>query len=237
MTQYCQASELHQSSLHHHIKTLSELGYLKQDLESRKYDIGLKLVRVGQSYLQRMDVRERGHAPLEQLSRELNQTVHMLLLDGHKIVYVDKIEQQYNPGALRCSSFVGMHADIHSTASGKMLLSQLDETAQTRVLEQISFSPTTPYTITNLDSFKAELAQTKKRGYGLEVQENSIGLQCVAVPILNLNGECIAAISVSSQVALVDQETLEGPIVCKLLEAGQKISAEMGHNGPYIVTR
>ena len=160
----------------------------------------------------------------------------MLLLDGTKIVYVDKIEQQYNPGALRCSSFVGMHADIHSTASGKMLLSQLDETAQNLILEQIPLTPTTPHTITNMDSFKAELAQTKNRGYGLEVQENSIGLQCVAVPILNLNGECIAAISVSSQVALVDQDTLESHILAKLLETGKRISAEMGHQGPYIAT-
>ena len=97
-------------------------------------------------------------------------------------------------------------------------------------------SPTTPHTITNMDSFKAELTQTKNRGSGLEVQENSIGLQCVAVPTLNLNGECIAAISVSSQVALVGQDTLESHILAKLLETGKRISTEMGHQCPYIAT-
>lgn len=230
-----QASELNKSSLHHHIKTLYELGYLTQDLESRKYDIGLKLVQLGQAYLQRMDVRERGHAFLEQLCRDLNQTVHMLLLDGNKVVYVDKIEPQYYPGALRCSSFIGMHTEIHSTASGKVLLAQLDETALGKVLKQISLNPTTIHTNTDIDRFKQELEQTRKRGYGLEVQEHSIGLQCVAVPILNHNGECIAAISVSSQVALVDYESLNGHILSKLLDTGQKISAEMGYSGAYVV--
>ena len=111
----------------------------------------------------------------------------------------------------------------------------MGETALGKVLEQISLNPTTIHTNTDIVRFKQELEQTRKRGYGLEVQEHSIGLQCVAVPILNHNGECIAAISVSSQVALVDYESLNGHILSKLLDIGQKISAEMGYSGAYVV--
>ena len=228
-----QAANLNKSSLHHHIKTLTELGYLQQDLQSRKYDIGLRLVQAGQAYLQRMDVRERGHLYLEQLSLELNQTSHMLILDGTKIVYVDKIEPPSHPGSLRCSSHVGMHTDIHSTASGKVLLSHVDNAAIEKTLEHLTFSPTTVHTITDIDHFRKELALTKERGYGLDLQEHSHGLQCVAVPVLNLNNECVAAISVSSQVALVDKAMLESEILEKLLETGQKISAAMGYHASF----
>jgi len=227
-----EAAGVNKSSLHHHIKTLAELGYLQQETESRKYDIGLGLVQVGQSYLQRLDVRERGHSYLEQLSRELNQTAHMLLLDGSQIVYVDKIEIQHKPGSLRCSSFIGMHTDIHSTASGKVLLSNLDSEAAENILLQIEFNQTTAYTITDIAHFKTELERTKQRGFGLDLQEHSLGLQCVAVPVLNLQGECVAAISVSSPVATVNQEMLEGEILKKVLDTGQKISAALGYQAP-----
>ncbi len=224
-----EAAGVNKSSLHHHIKTLAELGYLQQETESRKYDIGLGLVQVGQSYLQRLDVRERGHSYLVQLSRELNQTAHMLLMDGSQIVYVDKIEIQYKPGALRCSSFIGMHTDIHSTASGKVLLSNLEAEAAEKILAQINFTPTTAQTITDMTQFKTELELTKQRGYGLDLQEHSLGLQCVAVPVLDLHGHCVAAISVSSPVSSVNQEMLEGDILMRILDTGQKISAALGY--------
>jgi len=107
---------LNKSSLHHHIKTLTEFGYLQQDSASRKYDIGLKLVSVGQTYLQRLDVRERGHLFLEQLSVELNETVHMLVLDHNQAVYVDKVEVQRPPGSLQCSSFIGMRTHLRESS-------------------------------------------------------------------------------------------------------------------------
>ena len=92
---------LNKSSLHHHIKTLTRFGYLQQDPDTRKYDIGLDLVRVGQAYLQRLDVRKRGHLFLEELSRQLNETVHMLVLDRDQAVYVDKVDVLHQPGALK----------------------------------------------------------------------------------------------------------------------------------------
>jgi IclR family transcriptional regulator, KDG regulon repressor len=100
---------------------------LQQNQDSRKYDIGLSLVRVGQAYLQRLDVRERGHRYLEDLSKKLNETVHMLVLDQNEVVYVDKVDVQHQAGALQCSSFIGLRTDVYSTASGKVLLSNLEQ--------------------------------------------------------------------------------------------------------------
>ena len=203
------AMDLNKSSLHHHVKTLTEFGYLQQDPDSRKYDIGLNLVRVGQAYLQRLDVRERGHLFLEELSKQLNETVHMLVLDYDEAVYVDKVDVQHQPGALKCSSFIGLRTDVYSTACGKVLLSDLESGSLSAVLRSIELRPITPYTLTNIDEFEKELLLTKERGYGLDLQEHSLGLQCIAVPVLNLHSQCVAAISVSSPIATISRETLE----------------------------
>ncbi len=220
---------LNKSSLHHHIKTLTSFGYLQQNPESRKYDIGLNLVRAGQSYLQRLDVRERGHLFLDRLSKKLNKTVHMLVLHEDKAVYVDKVDTYHQPGALQCSSFVGLRTDAYSTASGKVLLSHLDDKLLGVMLKNIQLQPVTPHTLTSVRALTKELALTKKRGYGLDLQEHSLGLQCIAVPVLNLQSQCVAAISVSCSIATSSKEVMEGEVLKGLTETGMEISAAMGY--------
>lgn len=223
------ALELNKSSLHHHIKTLTGYGYLQQDGESKKYDIGLNLVRVGQSYLQRLNVRERGHYYLEQLSRELNETVHMMVLDRDELVYIDKVDVNHQPGALKCSSFIGLRTDVYSTAAGKMMLSHLQRGALEEILLNLKMQPITEYTFSSKAELRDDLVLTKERGYALDLQEHVVGLQCIAVPILNMHSQCIAAISVSGPVATISREMLESEILPQLKETAYKISVAMGY--------
>ncbi len=220
---------LNKSSIHHHIKTLTEFGYLQQNQDTRKYDIGLNLVRVGQAYLQRLDVRERGHLFLEELSKELNETVHMLVLDNEEAVYVDKVDVNHQAGALQCSSFIGLRTDVYSTASGKVLLSNLERGSLDNIIKNLQILPITSYTLTNIREFEKELALTKERGYGLDLQEHSLGLQCIAVPVINLHSQCVAAISVSCPIATISREMLENEVLEKLKVTGNKISLAMGY--------
>ena len=221
--------DLNKSSVHHHIKTLTECGYLQQNQDSRKYDIGLNLVRVGQAYLQRLDVRERGHRHLEDLSKKLNETVHMLVLDQNEVVYVDKVDVQHQAGALQCSSFIGLRTDVYSTASGKVLLSNLEQGALNAILHDLTLTPITAHTLTDSKALEKELLQSKERGYSLDLQEHSLGLQCIAVPVLNLHSQCVAAISVSCPITTISSEMLEGEVLEALKETGRKISAAMGY--------
>lgn len=220
---------INKSSLHHHLKTLTELSYLQQDHETRKYDIGLNLVRVGQSYLQRLNIRERGHYYLENLSRKLSETVHMLVLDHSEVVYIDKVDVNHQPGALQCSSFIGLRTDVYSTAAGKVLLSHLEKGALNNILENLEMRAITKHTITDRDRVEQELLLTKERGYGLDIEEHHPGLQCIAVPVMNMHSQCVAAVSVSCAVSIISRDELEKNILTDLRETGQQISTAMGY--------
>ncbi len=221
--------QLNKSSLHHHMKTLTEFGYLQKDEESRRYDIGLALVRAGQSYLQRLNVRERGHYQLEELSRALSETVHMLVLDQNEVVYVDKVDVNHQPGALTCSSYIGHRTDVYTTAAGKVLLAFLERGARENVLEHTEMRPLTKNSITDRKTYLEELATVKDQGYAIDNEEHVLGLQCIAVPILNLHSQCVAAISVSCPVSNISKEILESEILERLKETGHKISLNMGY--------
>ncbi|WP_420550918.1 IclR family transcriptional regulator C-terminal domain-containing protein [Litorivicinus lipolyticus] len=85
---------------------------------------------------------------------------------------------------------------------------------------------------TSTSALQEELALTRQRGYALDLQEHSLGLQCIAVPVLNLHSQCVAAISVSCPLATISTEMLETEVLEQLRETGLKISAAMGYIRP-----
>lgn len=130
---------------------------------------------------------------------------------------------------LQCSSFIGLRTDVYSTASGKVLLSNLEQGALNAILHDLTLTPITAHTLTDGKALEKELLQSKERGYALDLQEHSLGLQCIAVPVLNLHSQCVAAISVSCPIVTISSEMLEGEVLEALKETGRKISAAMGY--------
>jgi IclR family acetate operon transcriptional repressor len=69
----------------------------------------------------------------------------------------------------------------------------------------------------------------KNRGYATDLEEHHIGIQCIAVPVLNMHSQCIASISVSCPTNLVSTEDLETTVLSALRETGELVSRGMGY--------
>ena len=82
--------ELSRSTAHRYIATLAQLGYLQQDPDSRRYRLGPKVVDLGFSAINSMDVREISAPYLRQLSDETRHTVNLAILDGIEVVYIER---------------------------------------------------------------------------------------------------------------------------------------------------
>ena len=224
-----EAMGFNKSSLHHHVKTLTTLKFLQRDGETRKYDIGLGLVQAGQSYLRRIDVKERARCYLEELSRSVRESVHMVVLDGARATYVDRVDGEDRAHSLRCACLLGVQVDVHSTAAGKVLLAHLDRSALERIVDELLLRRVTEHTITDKGALLRDLSLVKSRGYALNVEEHVLGVHAVAVPVFNHHERCVASISVSCAVRAVPQKRLETEVLHKLHAAGRKISAAMGY--------
>ncbi len=122
-----------------------------------------------------------------------------------------------------------LRTDVYSTAAGKMLLSHLQRGALEEILQNLNMQPITEYTLRSKTELRKELTLTKERGYALDLQEHVVGLQCVAVPILNMHSQCIAAISVSGPIATISRDMLETEILPQLKKTAYKISLAMGY--------
>lgn len=144
-----------------------------------------------------------GTARLEPLMRELSaeygETVHYAVLDGKDVVYRAKVDPPQ--GAIKLTSTVGGRNPAYRTAVGKLLLSQSVK-SKSELLDWLGgekLEARTPFTITDPGALLAELRVTRHRGYGVDDQENEIGINCVAVPVYaGPSAPPVGAISVSA---------------------------------------
>ncbi|PRB66778.1 IclR family transcriptional regulator [Arthrobacter sp. MYb213] len=128
-------------------------------------------------------------ADLYEMSR---QTVHLAVLVGTDVVYLNKL---YGHLQVRSPSRIGGRAPAYCTAVGKMLLSY-DPDATEQVLRS-ELSAWTPATITDPDAFRAELAKVRETNIAFDREEILVGLNCIAAPVMGANGRPVAAMSVS----------------------------------------
>lgn len=222
------------STLHHIITTLVETGFLSQDPLSRTYNIGFHLVGIGQAYLEQLDLRKIARPHLERLSLKVKEIVHLLVLDEKEVVYIDKVENHVQEGTLRCSSFIGRRVSAYSTAAGKVLLAYLPKEELWRYLSTEKLCPKTEHTITSAKLLLEQLATVKKEEYAVDRQENEVGLHCVATPIFNREGKCIAALSISGPMNRVSLERIEEELKWAATSTARQISAEIGYVLPLV---
>ena len=219
--------DLHKSTLHSLLKTLQLHGYIHQDTETGKYQLGMKLLERGHLLLQTLDIRTVARRNLTELSQLTGQTTHLVVLDGKEGVYIDNVEG--SKAAIRYSR-IGRRVPLHSSAVGKVLAANLSPEDLTRVLTGYVFQVQTPATIRDKAAFLLELEQVRSLGYALDNEENEQGVRCSSVAIRDHTGKVVAAMSISTMTSSVTSDQL-GEFTELMLEHAKTISRLMGYRG------
>lgn len=178
-------------TVHRALATLRRAG-LADLVERGVYVLGDEYLRLAFRNLEGRPETARVQPLLEQLATRFGETAHYAVLDGADIVYRAKMDPPQ--GAVHLTSSIGGRNPAYRTAVGKALLdpAALDDWAFP--LEQ-----KTPNTLVTRDALLTELAATRERGYGIDDEENEVGVACLAVPV-SLDGSAAptGAISVSA---------------------------------------
>lgn len=193
------------SSLHALLRTLVKYGWVRADSSGSLYGIGIRALLAGTSYLDTDPYLPLIAPFLEELREKVDETFHFGRLDGPDVVYLATRESsQY----LRPYSRIGRRLPAYTTALGKVLLAERTPDQMAEHLPE-KLAALTPHTITTPAALADELERTRKRGYAIDEQENSLGLRCYAVA-LHYAEPAMDAISVSIPLArLSTQRELE----------------------------
>lgn len=191
------SSGLPKSSAHRTLSALRERGFATQQPDGR-YLAGPELLRVAFEFYDRIDLRVALSPVLARLNREVNETIHLGVLDGADVVYLDKLEPSH-PIAL--TSRVGGRNPAYCTGVGKALLAwtyPTDEAIRAWVAEHGPLEIRTPTTITSPDAFVREMAKVRADGWARDMEESEQGVRCLAAPLFLGGGAPRAAVSIAA---------------------------------------
>jgi DNA-binding IclR family transcriptional regulator len=189
LAQIVRRTGLPRSSAHRMLERLVQLRWLRRS--GRDYELGMRLVELG-SLAVHQDRLVRAATPLlGELHRATGLVVHLAVLDGPDVVYLEKIGDRLI-GAI--PTRVGARQPAHCTAVGKAILAYCDQDAYQDAEVDLRVRKT-KYSISTSSQLAVELAKVRAHGVAFEREESLLGFGCVAAPI-GSPGEAVAAVSV-----------------------------------------
>ena len=187
------------------------------------YSLGSKLLELGYLAGQQMDLPRLARPHLERLWEELEDTVHLGVLEDDRAHYLDKLTGRRR---INISSRVGDRQPIRSTGLGKALV--LDETeARWRELYRKE-GPATAEGPSE-EQWIEWMRGYAKRGVAFDLEENEDRIRCVAAPVRGPSGAIVAAISVSGAAQYMDDERMTA-LTDDVRQCAKAISIELGWN-------
>lgn len=176
------------SSVHRALGALRRAEFVEQDPDG-KYRLSYGFLRVAFSYYEDLDEVSRIRGALTSLAATFGETAHYAVLDGSEVVYLAKVQ----PAGARfqMTSAIGGRNPAHCTGLGKTLLAYA-LTSKDAVDEYVRrFGPLeqrTANTIVTSADLHRDLERIRASGYGLDKEENELGINCLALPLFLTSG-------------------------------------------------
>lgn len=216
---------LGKSTVHRLLSTLAEGSLIERNPRTGRYRLGLKVYELGTVVSSRLNLHEAVAMHIDGLRDLTGETVHVGILDGREVVYVERRE---SPHTLRLFGEVGHRNLAHCTSTGKVLLASLEDEALDEVLESASLEAKTPHTLTSPGEVRREMESVRERGFAVNMNEAEMGVASIAAPIRDSTGNVIAAISVAGPTLRFQEDAL-GRLTSSVVQTAKEISSRLGH--------
>ena len=219
--------KLPKSSASYILRVMEKRGYLIR-ADGGKYRLGLKIMSLSRQQSAHVDVRQIAKPILERFVEKSRMSeAHLAVLDNGRAVYVEKVEAENS--FIKMDIWVGHRLPVHTTAIGKVLVAHLPDAEVLKILDLRGMEKKTRRSITDKKKFLRELEKIRNYGFAIDNEENSLNVRCLAAPILNANGEVVAALGTSTTILQLDKSHL--PKVVELVkDAARKVSQQIGYS-------
>jgi DNA-binding IclR family transcriptional regulator len=230
ITEISQELGLPKGTVHGLVRTLSKVGFLRQDSESRKYHLGLKIYELGMILAGTLEINDRAATPALQLAKRTGLVSRVAIWDGNSAILTLNMDPRSQSLFIHQ---IGPGIPAYCSAVGKAILAYLGHEQLRAYLDRTPLMPYTSETITEKSKLLKELETTRLRGYSIDREETVLGFYCIGAPIFGRGGRVEASISVSGDSEHIlgkDGEKSE-ELAKELLKTAGEISRSMGYFG------
>jgi DNA-binding IclR family transcriptional regulator len=222
-------ANLPKGTAHRLLTSMAYFDFIRQEPITKNYHLGFKLVDLGNLLLSQIDLRSQARPFLINLSESVRETVHLVVLDRDKALYVDKVDLHPKTSGLQMISRIGSRISLHCSSVGKILLAYMEKAAAEKLVALTGLAKRTKNTITDPLELMQHLSSVRENGYAIDDEENEEGIRCVAAPIHNSSGEVEAAMSISGPTTRMTLDRIEKELKHCVCETAARISAILGY--------
>jgi DNA-binding IclR family transcriptional regulator len=215
---------LAKATAHGLLRTLQQEGFVEQDAQSGKYQLGAELLRLGNSYLDVHELRARALGWTGDLARASGESAYLGVLHQRGVLIVHHV---FRPDDSRQALEVGGLLPAHASAIGKALLAE--NVYVLTGLAEAGLTRFTAATITDADELRAHLSETTERGWAADIEELVEGEASYAATIKDRRGLAVGAIGISGPVErLLRDGGPRSDFVSYVREAARAVSRDFG---------
>lgn len=190
------------ASVHRLAQELLAWGMLER--AGQEYRLGMRAFELGSRVPRFRVLRDSVRPTMEQLHQETREVVHLGVLDGQEVLYLEKVSA--SPQAARPSRIAG-RMPLHCTAIGKVLLAHAPPTLLEDVIAN-GLPRVSVGTVVAPGLLVEQVRQVRKRGYAVEREETTVGYSSVAVPLYGGSGLVLGALSLTAPTFRADADRL-----------------------------
>lgn len=224
IAEIAQSLRIPRSSAYEIVGLLQRQRYLERMLDGQRYRLGVALHLLGMCYRDSVDLAKLGSATVDALRDETEETVQLCTLDGDQLLVLHKADGRR---PIRIISHVGTRVPVNWAASGRLLVSDLDDEALRSFLERTARPSPNGAAAVDVPQLMRQIRSFRKRGWSLEINETNAHVGCVAAPIQDAEGHCIATLSIVAPEHRLRSSDLKG-LVESVRRAAHRLSARLG---------
>jgi DNA-binding IclR family transcriptional regulator len=215
--------DLTRPTVHGLLQTLQAHGFVEQDRDSDKYQLGAGLLQLGNSYLDLNELRSRSLVHAERLAARADAAVRVGVMHGASVVIVHHV---FRPDSTLQILEVGAELPLHASALGKAMLAY----APAYAIDDLLAEPPPRLTSRTLApaALREELGEARERGFAREKDEAILGESSIAAPIFDHSGHAVGAIGVVGDTDRIMARGATRPLSSAVAEAARGISRELG---------
>jgi IclR family acetate operon transcriptional repressor len=180
------------------LRALAADGFVRYDESTKRYSLGPALFVLSQQASSQMDFHEITTPVLERLAHGTGDAVLLSVLDGDREM---QIQSTRGTRSFQFLGHPGLHAPLHCTALGKVLVAFSAPDERERLLRRLPLFPVGPNAITDRRLFRKEIDRVRAQGWALADEEHEEGVRSIAMPVFGPEGVAIAAVSVVAPIS------------------------------------
>ena len=221
LSEIARAACIDRSAAQRLVHTLRELGYLKRSEDGRGFLPDLRFLDHAHDCLRLDPVVQRATPVLLELRRNVHERVDLSLFDDRRVIYATRMQSKRETFF---ATLVGHAVPTFCSSGGRAILAALPEAEARDIVERSDRTAITPKTATDPEAVMARVAEARRLGYALVIEEILVGEVAIGAAIRTPQGRPVGAVHVAGSLSEWTAEAFTARVAPLVAEAASAIS-------------